>query len=660
MKNLSTAGVEPDILAEYINSERYERFKRDRSELEDKWERNREAYLCIPDNKWKPKDKIESWESQTFIGKTHQKVIAAYSIVIDLLLKNETVPFDVKITDRQRELIQMLPAEQGVAILEQVRIATEGMKATIKSQLEIGHSAETLMKCVLSAALYGESYSKRRIEYVVTEKGWRPVQIAEGVTDTSMMNGGSSIPWEQYINKDDMWVFGYVPVWDIFRDLNDKDGFGDGIIHRIVSNSYKLRRMKGNPFFIDNRIDEILDSGNYETPSDTTTLAPYLRNLGSTKSRRYLYEFWGPVPRVIVEQFEKSLGDESEDLSYMPIDADEQEENGDEVLVMAVICNGVTIRYARVREEDIPFNRAVWEDMPDELAPKSVADNIENEQSVINGVMQQIENNAKLSANVMSATKEEYFRTAIDKLFPGAKFPLSESCDDARKAIQPIIIPNVSGPLIEILRLMEEFTDQDSMIPKVSQGLQAKSDTTATEVLAQTDGAGKYIGGIIRNVDNGLIKPWVQHLYDENMHDPNVPFKGNFEVFPTGFTSYQSRRIAIAGVTQLLQIMVAVPAFAEQLSVRRISGIIANMLDQDVDTVLLTLQELQAKHEAQMQDPMYQAGLAEVGAKIERNKAEAEKERAMSEKAKAEAAAIKIESKLEVKKAISENKQANI
>jgi len=107
-----------------------------------------------------------------------------------------------------------------------------------------------------------------------------------------------------------------------------------------------------------------------------------------------------------------------------------------------------------------------------------VADNCKEMHMVLNGTFRAIEDNEKLSVNVILAMKERYLLNVPNDIMPGLKLLLKEECDDARKAIQSVVIPSVTGPLMQLLGLVQKFLDDDSMVPRIA----ARSTIAGTPV----------------------------------------------------------------------------------------------------------------------------------------------------------------------------------
>ena len=72
-------------LAYYLRQEFFHNWQKERKQLlESKWQKNIDAFNSVTTGFWK-KDEAKDWRSDTFIALTKMKVLAAYSIILDML-----------------------------------------------------------------------------------------------------------------------------------------------------------------------------------------------------------------------------------------------------------------------------------------------------------------------------------------------------------------------------------------------------------------------------------------------------------------------------------------------------------------------------------------------------------------------------------------------
>jgi hypothetical protein len=63
--------------------------------------------------------------------------------------------------------------------------------------------------------------------------------------------------------------------------------------------------------------------------------------------------------------------------------------------------------------------------------------------------------NQRLAGNIILGRKARYLLTTFDKITPGMVVDVADECDDARKALQPIQIPDVGAGLQKLLESLD-------------------------------------------------------------------------------------------------------------------------------------------------------------------------------------------------------------
>ncbi|EFK95700.1 conserved hypothetical protein, partial [sediment metagenome] len=243
--------------------------------------------------------------------------------------------------------------------------------------------------------------------------------------------------------------------------------------------------------------------------------------------------------------------------------------------------------------------------MLDEAQGQGIPDNMEGIQYLFNGILRSGLDNYKLAANVILALKSRFFEdpAQLDQpVKPGLRFDLSDSCDDARKAMQQVIIQDVSQSAMPWLQQLWAIKDTISNVPDILQGTigpQQKGDT-AYEWSQRLDFGSKYIGLGIRNYDEMMIEPEVMDLYVYNMRDPNFQGgKGDYIVHANGFASFQDKLIKTQKLKEMLGLMLASEALGVWVKVRPHIEQIYRNLDLDPEEFLKTEEEYQQEQKAQ-------------------------------------------------------------
>jgi len=225
-------------------------------------------------------------------------------------------------------------------------------------------------------------------------------------------------------------------------------------------------------------------------------------------------------------------------------------------------------------------------------------------------MIRSFEDNKKLSANVTAAVKKRFFNkpTELDDIEPGKMYDISDSADDVRKAIMPIVFPDVGESLMSGINLMMQMKDDVSMIPTIMQGFTLPKHTpdTAFEMRQLTENAGKYIGQAIRNNDEQFIEPEIRDIYEYNMmFGEDESIKVNAKITANGFTSFQSKEIRGERMKQALALFVSSEFLLPHADIPPHLEIIYESMDEDPDKFLKS--EEQKESEAQQQQEAQQA-----------------------------------------------------
>jgi len=513
-------------------------------------------------------------------------------------------------------------------------------------------------KNILSSAIYGETYGKY-ITHEVVRKGWRREQMApQGLQDSGQYD--RFVPTSETRTQPG-WK--YLSWWSCYRDLeNDNLQKGQGFFEREHTSAFELRKLKGGAFYLDEQIDEAIKQAKQSGSQDSHItemdgMPPADRNIlyrRKTVDRKF---FWGRVPRDIIDEFEQSTMD-GQNISDYSFDVDY--DDGDHVEVHVEMANEFIIRYARVPEGERPYEYAYFEDLLDHAGKLGIPQKLRPIQRSLNGVVRAIEDNLKLSANVILAIKRRLMKTKSDKIKPGMLIDLAEEAERASDAMQQVVIQDVSQSLLPIEGLLERFGDEAVQLPKVMQGQaheKQKADTLGEIQILQAN-AGKYIGTVISNHDNGLIEPMGNRFHRFNMEDPDqIKGKGNFVARALGFSSFQDKIIRVKRLMQMMMLVMQDPELRKEGKLRKMMEDIFEINDVDPDEYLKSEEEKRQDAEdafkammqrKQMADQMRQQAIQESEAvKEEDKRREIETEAAKSEFDKEEAV---LESALEMER----------
>lgn len=565
-------------------------------DLSPKWMRNLKLYSGEDIEKQfktagQAEDKI-GWKSKTFIKIIKVKVMMAYSILVDVLLGSGQIPFKLSFDVFMRQIDQY-DDNQLDDIIEQ-------MTAQIRQWHLDTHADREMMKAIFSMVLYGEAWKK------YTHFNIRRVFF---------QNNQKQVTWEEVPGHE------YVSVWNLLWDMEVDDiRDGQGVMECKYISPYDLwvltQEENVKKQYYENAIDSLIsaskDSMGESTVSarDTDNLPPAFRDVLNRKRNIQHIEFWGRAPLVLVKDFldqmktVKDLEELTEMHDYI------EDYHGEEVDIMAEFCicgqHEHIIRFDFNQLEKQPYRRCTLEQVLDGEVPSGVSDNLEDIQVSFNGMIRSFEDNKKLSANVILATLKNYLPPgAMQKIYEGKILELEKKdIDDIRKILQAIIIPDVGETLLSGIGLIRNLADLVSQLPSILQGemLSKQKPDTAYEMSQLLEGAGKYLGQGVKNIDEMFIEDETKDLYEYLMLDPEYQGeKINAKVNAMGFQSYQDKVIKYDRVMRNLSMVLSSEVLVMEAKIRKHLEEIYKASDLDPNDFLNSDEEKQQIQQGQEQ-----------------------------------------------------------
>lgn len=574
----SDSGDSP--LAEYVLGI-FRKWKSNREQkLDKKWYQNLGAFNRDPalSTKWKKADGSELWTSEAMSDISKQKCVAAHAIICDvyfkggklpLMLQDDTLPEEVTeaAADPQIPDIPEKPERDAAIASHEQFMHRQHAAFDAKGELDRG---------IKVCSIYGETYFERYI-YKKSEK--RFVEMAPGVLEVA---------------TDEMRIpaFKHIGVWGVYRDLDvddPREGHGVMVVDRCSPRD--LLDMVDEPYYIKEAIEEVA-KGCVDKIPDGETPEPRRRDLSHfTKGIRRI-RYFGLVPRRLASELSRKYPDsELEDVTY-----DEGDQESDTVECHMVIAKNRVIRFALTEREDRPIDRLVWEDPVDEVGGLGVCDNLKDIQHSINGLLRNMDDNAKIISGIILAIKRNMLsgaevgdfskRVTIFDIDPEVK-------GNAQEAFQQI---KIDGMLEQLRSTVEHYTqmaDLSSFVPRIQQGQQLDSSDTAFELSERIERSGKYLGVVIIHVDT-FVERYSTWAYQYNMLDDAVPAekKGVWRVKALGFTSFSNRVVRLQKLLQLLGIILQNEQIMSLVKVRYLLEEICKAMDLDPAEVLKSPQEL--------------------------------------------------------------------
>lgn len=621
-------------LVTYVENVLFQDYVKNRQEIfEIIWDECRSSFLRLRSTKFK-RGESEGWRDKTYSGIARQKAVAAFALLVDQVLQDGNFPYVLQ----PNTWMQSILAKSTEAEAETAKKAIDEFKSLIDMQLRDCNADAQLRNIIYSIAIYGIGFAKKITKNKVTRyyRPPAPAPVVEGALPPEQPPVGNV--FELVVNEKIQPGIESVNVWNMFWDIENPIGKGAGEIERQMVSPDWLYDQIGKDFFLTEKIKEVvtkkMSAKNPVAPSSDgvpSNINPALRSIPSRFNNIDYKECYVRVPVEYVEEFERDYAEEL-GIPASPEPVRSEPGSSEKVEVMVCIADGVPVRFSRITPDLRPYFSVVWQNDIGEIAPYGVVESCLDVEKLMNGAVRGMADNKKLSGNVIFGVKvdaiENIEEIKRDGLQPGTMIQLGMQAKTVSDALQQFTVQDVGdsyGPLIELATRM---ADEESMIPKVSQGLAMQSKQTAYEVSQLVEKSGKYIGSVIKNIDE-FIEAVVLYMYDYNMMDPSIDIqKGDYTVSAEGFTFFQDRVVRVQKMKEFLSMIMQHEALMAGWKVDEIMTQIAKGLDLDPDLIEKTEAD-KAKEAAiaaqKPPDPMLEAELKVKDAKAQKDAADAQK-----------------------------------
>lgn len=504
---------------------------------------------------YNPNNKLQTTEGQQhrsrmFVRLTQQKVRAATAKVMDTL--GTEIPF------------RLVPLVDNPKIEYDLTPIANAQKDIIRNQFKKIDLRDIFDTAMLEMAIYGTAILKGP---VVTE------EIVEGLQENVRNVLGVQVPMWQIPFKDyPRWRRVYmkakekrvypVSIWDFYTDNNaDVCNKSIGAMEKHTYSPYEFQQI-----FFGN---EEYNQENVVAAYNMACLPEEYRKLEVQQGQNYMgeqnpkdlkvtvVEYWGQAPYSLVKPHLKEI---PEGVSNKETDLVECS------VILACIANETDVLSSiKILKAALnPSGDRIYKVCPYIKNPGSpwgigVAESIRDSQKLINSFARLMVDNKALSGNGMFAINKEQIDTRATKdglkAYPGKVYFIK---GDVRQAIVPLSFPDVTGGLEVAMDRFERWADEESGIPKYSQGEAANSylNKTASGMAMIINQSNIYLKATIRNIDEFWIKPIVKAFNYLNEVDGSYPTEINYplDVVPMGVDSLMEKGVKFENAMQLFQV----------------------------------------------------------------------------------------------------------
>jgi hypothetical protein len=421
-----------------------------------------------------------------FIGSTRNKVRSASAKINDALFGNGQMPFDTEPTNE--ELAEFADVVEDI----------------ITDQMERGQYKDMLSTGVDTLTTYGTGFV------------FGPFVRKETLTET-MSDGVGGIKEQVY--EFDLPYFELASTLDVIPDPEARDiKRGLGLFWVTMESPHTVAAWKADKNY--KNIDQAL-LGSSDNGSET----------GSEQASqlRGNVEFWHNNSRIKVARFFGKVSKRSLKAEMYP-EADEAD--AELVDVIAIMAGGVVVKVDESPySKKCPSYRCVYEAVANEIWGVGVAENNAPHQKTVNAAFRLfMEGKGMALLGTRSVDRSRFLPTEDFKKYPGKVYQFNPGLtpDDRKSAIIEHNEPDITGGWLDVIRMSEQFSDDDTGITKYTQGDDSSNlNKTASGISMIMSAASLPTKKVIQNIDSMWIEPTVEGFIEWNLKylDPETVMK---------------------------------------------------------------------------------------------------------------------------------------
>ena len=371
----------------------------------------------------------------------------------------------------------------------------------------------------------------------------------------------------------------FCSVWDFYPDPNARNmDECEYVIHRHRLNRQQFKDLVNRPFFNREKILECLEmGGNYTKQSWETDLDLENNTYGDIENNRYeVLEYWGTIDAMTAREYNLEIDEEIPDMS--------------EVQVNIWTVRGKVIRIVEnpFKPFRIPYQSFAYEKNPYQFFGIGVPENMDDAQSIMNGHARMAIDNLALAGNlVFDIDESALVNNQSMEVFPGKIFKRQAGVPG--QAIYGIKFPNTAPENMQMFDKFRQLADESTGIPSYSHGQTGVQSMTRTASgMSMLMGAASLnIKTVIKNIDDSLIKPLGESMFQWNMqfYEGDLPIIGDFEIKATGSSSLMRKEVRSQRLTMFLQ-TIQNPQIAPFVRISEVIKELAHSLDLDPEEIL--------------------------------------------------------------------------
>jgi len=452
--------------------------------------------------------------------------------------------------------------------IKPAQIAARRLEKLILDQIEESNGSIELRNAIFESCLLGTGIIKGPFTYNKTLHKY---------SETG--NGREYTPETVKVPKME-----FVSVWDFYPDPNARTmEEAEFVIQRHRLNRNQVLDLVNRPFFNKEQILECIKMGaKYNKKSWETDIDLEKSQYPDIESNRFeVLEYWGTIDAMSAREEGLELDESIDDL--------------EEVQVNVWMIRDKVIRIVEnpFKPFRTPYQAFVYEKNPYTFFGIGVPENMDDAQQIMNGHARMAIDNLALAGNLIFDVDESALASnQTMEVFPGKIFKRQAGVPG--QSIYGLKFPNTANENMQMFDKFRQLADESTGLPSYSHGQTGVQSMTRTASgMSMLMGAASLnIKTVIKNIDDQLIKPLGQAMFQWNMqfYEGDLPIHGDLEIKATGSSSLMKKEVRSQRLTMFLQ-TVQNPAIAPFVRMSEVIKELAHSLDLDPAEIMNTKDE---------------------------------------------------------------------
>ena len=371
----------------------------------------------------------------------------------------------------------------------------------------------------------------------------------------------------------------FVSIWDMYPDPNARSmDECEFVIQRHRLNRHQFLDLINRPYFSKAQIEACLEMGpNYNKQYWETDINLESTAASDIENNRYeVLEYWGTVDAMTAREQGLAIDPDIEDAT--------------QVQVNVWTSRGKIIRLVEnpFQPFRLPYQAFSYEKNPYNFFGIGVPENMDDAQAIMNGHARMAIDNLALAGNlVFDIDESALVNNQNMEVFPGKIFKRQAGVPG--QAIYGIKFPNTAVENMQMFDKFRQLADESTGIPSYSHGQTGVQSMTRTASgMSMLMGAASLnIKTVIKNIDDSLIKPLGESMFQWNMqfYEGDLPIVGDLEIKATGSSSLMRKEVRSQRLTMFLQ-TIQNPAIAPFVRISEVIKELAYSLDLDPEEII--------------------------------------------------------------------------